>query len=92
MYLLRYRRDGEVRVVVIANAFSVAHARIVAAGLEPGTFVDGRRVDEAVVARLSPEAVGRVLTLPDLAALAGGKKPRAPNVRRRGRSLPNYPE
>ena len=70
-------------MVVIANAFSVAHARIVAAGLEPGTFIDGRRVDEAAVARLPPEAVGRVLTLADLAALAGRKKPPTPPCERR---------
>src|SRR5690348_7770483 len=31
MYLLRYRREGEWRVVIIANAYSVAHARILAA-------------------------------------------------------------
>jgi hypothetical protein len=47
MYLLRYKRDGEWRMVVIANAYSVAHARMVAAGLEPGRFVDGRRVSRA---------------------------------------------
>jgi hypothetical protein len=35
MYLLRYKREGEWRVVVIAEAYSVAHARMVAAGLAP---------------------------------------------------------
>jgi hypothetical protein len=85
MYLLRYKRDGEWRVVVIADAYGVAHARMIAAGLEPGRFVDGRRVSRASVERLPPDAVGRVLTLADLTTLAEGKKkPRAPNVRRRG--------
>ena len=70
MYMLRYRRDGELRMVVIANAYSVAHARMVAAGLEPGTFVDGHRVSRASVARLPVDVVGRVLTLTDLIALA----------------------
>ena len=74
MYLLRYKREGEWRVVVITNAYSVAHARMVAARLEPGRFVDGHRVSRASVERLPPDAVGRVLTLADLTALAAGKK------------------
>jgi hypothetical protein len=78
--LLRYKRDGEWRVVVIANAYSVAHARMIAAGLEPGRFVDGRPVNPASVAR---GAVGRVFTLAELTARAAGKKkPPAPSVRR----------
>ena len=85
MYLLRYRRDGELRAVVIANAYSVAHARMIAAGLEPGRFVDGRPVSSASVARLPPGAIGRVFTLAELMAPAAGKKkPPAPSVRRRG--------
>jgi len=47
VYLLRYKHDGEWRVVVIAGAYSVAHARMVAAGLNPGRFVDGHRVSRA---------------------------------------------
>jgi hypothetical protein len=83
MYLLRYKRDSDWRVVVIANAYSVAHARMIAAGLEPGRFIGGHRVKRASVARLPPEAVGRVLTLADLTLLAGDtKKPPAPSVRR----------
>jgi hypothetical protein len=74
MYLLRYKREGEWRVVVITNAYSVAHARMAAAGLEPGTFVNGHRVTRASVAGLPPDAVGRVLTLADLTALVEGKK------------------
>jgi hypothetical protein len=76
MYLLRYKREGEWRLVVIADAYSVAHARMVAAELNPGRFVDGHRVSRASVARLPPEAVGRVLTLADLMALAKDKKKR----------------
>jgi hypothetical protein len=85
VYLLRYERDCAWRVVVIADAYSVAHARMVVAGLGPGRFVDGRRVSRASVERLPPDAVGRVLTLADLTTLAEGKKkPPAPSVRRRG--------
>jgi hypothetical protein len=84
MFLLRYKRDGEVRVVIL-DGISVAHARMKAAFLEPGTFVDGRRVDRATAARLPRWAVGRVLTLGDLASIARDKKkPPAPSVRRRG--------
>ena len=85
MYLLRYKRDGEWRLVVIASAYSVAHARMIAAGREPGTFVDGHPVRRASVERLPPDAVGRVLTLADLASMVEGKKkPPAPSVRRPG--------
>jgi len=81
MYLLRYKRRDQWRVVVIADAYSVAHARMVAAGLNPGRFVDGHRVSRASVERLPPEAVGRVLTVPELRALIKGKKkPPAPSV------------
>ena len=82
MYLLRYKRDGEWRLVVIAEAYSVAHARMVAAGLQAGRFVDGHRVSRASVARLPPDALGRVLELGELKALVEGKKkPSAPFVR-----------
>jgi len=81
MYLLRYKRGGDWRLVVIADAYSVAHARMVAAGLVAGRFVDGHRVSRASVERLPPEAVGRVLTVPELRALIKGKKtPPAPSV------------
>jgi hypothetical protein len=80
---LRYKRDGEWRMVVIADAYSVAHARMVAAGLGPGRFVDGHRVSRASVERLLPDAVGRVLSVADLMAMAAGKKkPPAPSMRR----------
>jgi len=74
MYLLRYMREGEWRVVVIADAYSVAHARMVAAVLDPGTFVNGHAVSRASVERLPPDAVGRVLTVADLVAMIDGKK------------------
>ena len=81
MYMLRYKRDGDWRVVVIASAYSVAHARMVAAGLEPGMFVDGHRVSRASVERLPAWAVGRVLTLAELTASVDGKeKPPRPYV------------
>ena len=83
MYLLRYKRDGEWRLVMIANAYSVAHARMIAAGLNPGRWVNGQRVSRAWIERLPPNAVGRVMTLAELAALVEGKKkPPAPSVRR----------
>jgi hypothetical protein len=83
VYLLRYKRDGQWRVVVIADACGVAHARIMAAGLEPGTFVDGYKVKRASVERLQVEIVGKVFTLAELTALVNGeKKPPAPSVRR----------
>jgi hypothetical protein len=85
MYLLRYKRDGQWRVVVIADAYSVAHARMVAAGLGPGRFVDGHRVSRPSVERVLPDAVGRVLTVADLMAMATGKKkPPVPSVQRPG--------
>jgi hypothetical protein len=83
VYLLRYKRNGEWRVVVITDAHSVAHARILAARLAAGRFVDGGRVNQDSIERLLREAVGRVLTLADLRDLmAGTKKPPAPSVRR----------
>jgi hypothetical protein len=78
VYLLRYKRDGEWRLVVIADAYSVAHARMLAAGLEPGIFVNGHRVSRT---SLPIDAGGRVLTLADLMVLVEGKKkPPAPSV------------
>jgi hypothetical protein len=83
MYLLRYKRDGQFRVVMIANAYSVAHARMMAAGLSPGQFVNGHEVSRASVARLPRDAVGRILTHSELKAVtACKKKPPAPSVRR----------
>jgi hypothetical protein len=83
VFLLRYRRDGQVCVVIL-EGISVAHARMAAAWLEPGTFLDGRRVNRTSAARVPSWAVGRVLTAGELAALvADKKKPPAPSVRRR---------
>jgi hypothetical protein len=47
VYLLRYKRDGEWRFVVIADAYSVAHARMVATGPAAGRFVNGHAVSRA---------------------------------------------
>jgi hypothetical protein len=51
-----------------------------AAFLEPGRFIEGRKIDEASAARLPRWAVGQVLRQPELAALAAGKKNRPPRV------------
>jgi hypothetical protein len=88
MYLLRYKRGDQWRVVVIAEAYSVAHARMVAAGLNPGRFVDGHRVSRASVERLPPDAVGRVLTVAELRAMVKGKRnPSAPSLWPHGDTL-----
>ena len=47
---------------------------VFAAGLEPGTFVNGYAVSRASVERLPADAVGRVLPLADLVAMIDGKK------------------
>jgi hypothetical protein len=84
VFVLRYKRDGEFRVVIL-KGISVAHARMMASFLEPGKFIDGRPLDGATAVRLPAQAVGRVLKPSDLADLAAGKKkPPAPSVRRRG--------
>ena len=71
--------------MVIADAYSVAHARMVAAGLAAGRYVDGHRINSESVARLPRDEVGRVLTIEELAALLKDKKkPPAPSVRRSG--------
>jgi len=83
MYLLRYKRDGQLRFVMISSAYSVAHARMIAAGLNPGRWINGQLVSRASVARLPAWAVGRVFTVGELTALVEGKKkPPAPSVRR----------
>jgi hypothetical protein len=84
MFVLRYKRDGEFRVVIL-DGISVAHARMAASFLEPGRFVDGRPIDKGKAARLPSWVVGRVLTQRELTAMAAGKKkPPASSVRRRG--------
>jgi hypothetical protein len=49
VYWLRYLRDGETRVVIL-DGWSVAHARMRAAGLDPGVYVSGCRIDHATAA------------------------------------------
>ena len=83
VFMLRYKRGDETRVVII-DGMSVAHARMMAAFLNPGTFVEGRKIDRASAARLPRWAVGLVLTQRELASLAAAKKkPPALSVRRR---------
>jgi hypothetical protein len=88
VYWLRYVRDGEPRVVIL-DGWSVAHARMCAAGLEPGVFVAGYRIDRVTAARLPESAVGRVLKRPEALVLLVPKKPPASSVARRSRSS-NY--
>ena len=86
MYLLRYKRNGEWRVVVLTNAYSIAHARMIAACLEPGRFFGGHRISRASVERLPAWAVGCVLTVAELKSLVEEKKkPPAPSRRRPAR-------
>jgi hypothetical protein len=89
VYWLRYVRDGEPRVVIL-DGWSLAHARMRAAGLEPGVFVAGYyRIDRATAARLPESAVGRILERPEVLALLVPEKPPASSVTRRSRSS-NY--
>ena len=78
MYWLRYLRDGETRVVIM-DGWSVAHARMRAAGLEPGVYVSGCRIDGVSATQLPEGAVGRVLTRQEAVALLLPKKPAAPS-------------
>jgi hypothetical protein len=80
VYWLRYVRDGEPRVVIL-DGWSVAHARMRAAGLEPGVFVAGYRIDRATAARLPENAVGRILKRPEALVLLVPKKPPASSAR-----------
>ena len=69
---------------VIPNGISVAHTRMTAAWLEPGTYLDGRQVNRALAARAPQWAMGRVLTAGGLVALVPDKKkPPVPSVGRR---------
>jgi len=85
--LVALRADNEPRVVIL-DGWSVAHARMRAAGLEPGIFVMGYRIDRATAAHLPNGIVGRVLTRQEAMVLLVPKKPPAPSVIRRTRS--NY--
>jgi hypothetical protein len=69
--------------VVIQDGGRVAHARMRAAGLEPGDYVSGRRIDRVTAAHLPEGAVGRVLTRQEALALLVPKKPAAPSLARR---------
>jgi hypothetical protein len=78
----RYLRDGETRVVIL-DRWSVAHARMRAAGLEPGVYVSGCRIDGATAVHIPVGAVGRVLTRQEALALLVPKKPPASSLSRR---------
>jgi hypothetical protein len=84
VYWLRYVRDGEPRVVIL-DGWSVAHTRMLAAGLEPGVFVTGYRIDRVTAPRLPENVVGRVLTRQEAMVLLVPKKPPASSVTRRFR-------
>jgi hypothetical protein len=82
VYWLRYVRDGETRVVIL-DGWSLAHARMRAAWLEPGVFIVGYRIDRATAAQLPEEVVGRVLTREEAVVPLVPKKPPAPSLGRR---------
>ena len=82
MYWLRYLRDRQ-PCVVILDGWSVAHARLRAAGLEPGAYVSGSRIDAATAARIPGSAIERVLSRQEALALLVPKRPAAPSLSRR---------
>jgi hypothetical protein len=79
LYWLRYLRAGETRVVIM-DGWSVAHARMRAAGLEPGVYASGCRIDRAAAAHIPESAVGRVLTRQEALRLLTPKKTAAPSL------------
>ena len=68
MYWLCYVRDGKTRVVIM-DGWSLMHARLCAACLNLGTFIEGHPIDPATAARVLPHAVGRALTHREAMAL-----------------------
>ena len=82
MYWWRYVRAGETRVVIL-DGWSVAHARMRAAGLEPGVYASGCRIDAATAAYIPESVIGRVLSRQEALALLVPKKPPAPSLTRR---------
>ena len=83
MYWLRYIRDGETRVVIM-DGWSVAHARMRTAGLEPGIYVSGRRIDAATAAHIPESVIGRVMRRQEAMALLDlPKKPPAPSPKKK---------
>jgi hypothetical protein len=79
VYWLRYLRDGEARIVIL-DGWSVAHARMRAAGLEPGVYMSGCRIHAATAAHIPESAVGRVLTRHEALGLLIAKKPATPSL------------
>ena len=82
MFWLRYVRAGETRVVIM-DGWSVAHARMRAAGLEPGVYASGCRIDAATAAHIPESVIARVLKRQEALALLVPKKPPAPSLTRR---------
>jgi hypothetical protein len=81
VYWLRYVRDGETRVVIM-DGWSLLHARLRAAWLELGTFLEGYPINPT--ARLPQGTVGRVLSHEEAMALLDlPKKPPAASLTRR---------
>ena len=79
---MRYLRDGQTRVVIM-DGWSVAHARMRAAGLEPGVYASGCRIDAATAASIPDSVIGRVMNLQEAMALLIPKKPPMPSLTRR---------
>ena len=82
-FLLRYVREGQTRFVIM-DGWSLMHARLCAACLGLGTFVERCRIEPAMMARVLPHAVGRALSRWEAIAMIDfPKKPPAPSVGRR---------
>jgi len=82
VYLLCYVRDGETRAVIM-DGWSLVHARLSAACLNLGTFIEGHPIDLATAARVLPHSVGRVMRrreATEAMILLAPKKPPAPSI------------
>jgi hypothetical protein len=83
LFLLRYVRDGETRVVIM-DGWSLMHARLSASCLGLGTFVEGHPIDPATMAGVPLQAVGRPMSRQEAMALLNlTKKPPARSAIRR---------
>jgi hypothetical protein len=79
VYLLCYVRGGETRFVIV-DGWSMMHARLFAARLNLGKFVQGHPIEPTIAAHVLPHAVGRVLTRAEVLAMFELKKDSAPGV------------
>jgi hypothetical protein len=73
MYWLCYLHRGETRIVIV-DGWSLMHARLAAACLKLGIFIEGHPIDRAIAARVPLHAIGRVLTRREAVALLGTPK------------------